>query len=557
MNSTASGPAASNPVTVPAGSSPVTMPVAPAQPSTIGALLARSAARYPDRLALKFGDREWSYAELDAAATRSAHYLLGLGLRPGDRVAAYGKNSDAFLLGWLGCCRAGLVHVPVNYNLTGSDLAYILAQSGASVVLADPSLTAQLRGALDAGDRSGATGPGSADPADIRVLPLRDAEGSFLDGVLADGSVTGEGSVTTDGAAPLPDVTDTDLAQLLYTSGTTSLPKGAMMTHRALVHEYLSCLTALDASPDQTMLHALPLYHSAQMHVFLMPWLAIGARNILLEAPAADPVFDAIENGGCDSFFAAPTVWVALTNHPGFTTRNLDGLRRAYYGASIMPGPVLQRLQQRLPGLGVYNCFGQSEIGPLATVLRPEEHADRPASAGRPVLFVEARCVDENGDDVPAGAPGEVIYRSPQLLTGYWGNPEATAEAFSGGWFHSGDLAVRDEQGYYTIVDRIKDVINTGGVLVASREVEDALYTHPAVGEVAVIGVPDEKWIEAIVAIVVPKDPAVTAEDLVAHAKQTLSGFKVPKAVRLVDELPRNASGKLLKRVLRDEFAGS
>jgi fatty-acyl-CoA synthase len=524
-------------VTAPTGSSE-----APAQPSTIGALIGRSAARYPDRLALRFGDREWSYADLDAAATRAAHHLLGLGLRPGDRVAAYGKNSDAFLLGWLGCCRAGLVHVPVNYNLTGADLAYILAQCGATVVLADPALTPQLQGALNAG---------SVDPARIRVLALRDADGSFLDAVLADQPVT-----ATD-APPLPDVTDSDLAQLLYTSGTTSLPKGAMMTHRALVHEYLSCLTALDAAADQTMLHALPLYHSAQMHVFLMPWLAIGARNILLEAPAADAVFDAIENGGCDSFFAAPTVWVALTNHPGFATRNLDGLRRAYYGASIMPGPVLARLQQRLPGLGVYNCFGQSEIGPLATVLRPEEHADRPASAGRPVLFVEARCVDENGDDVPAGTPGEVVYRSPQLLTGYWGNPEATAEAFSGGWFHSGDLAVRDEQGYYTIVDRIKDVINTGGVLVASREVEDALYTHPAVGEVAVIGVPDERWIEAIVAIVVAKDPSVTADELVAHARATLSGFKVPKAVRLVDDLPRNASGKLLKRVLRDEFTGS
>lgn len=566
----------------------MTTPLVPAQPSTIGALVERSAARYPDRLALQFGEREWSYAELNAAATRAARYLLGLGLAPGDRVAAYGKNSDAFLLAWLGCCRAGLVHVPVNFNLTGADLAYILGQSGSAVVLADPGLTTQLRSALDGSDTLSGT----------RVVPLRDADGSFLSAMLAgagagagestdevdgsgagevDGEVDGSGAGESDGeidgsgaddGAPLPDVTDTDLAQLLYTSGTTSLPKGAMMTHRALVHEYLSCLTSLDATPDQTMLHALPLYHSAQMHVFLMPWLAIGARNILLEAPAADAVFDAIEHGGCDSFFAAPTVWVGLTNHPGFASRNLSGLRRAYYGASIMPGPVLERLRQRLPELGVYNCFGQSEIGPLATVLRPEEHVERPASAGRPVLFVQARCVDENGDDVPPGTPGEVMYRSPQLLTGYWENPEATAEAFRDGWFRSGDLAVRDEQGYYTIVDRIKDVINTGGVLVASREVEDALYAHPAVGEVAVIGVPDEKWIEAIVAVVVLRDGAgsagaggagssVTADELIAHAKSRLSGFKVPKAVHLVDELPRNASGKLLKRVLRDEFAGA
>jgi fatty-acyl-CoA synthase len=506
---------------------------APTQPSTVGALIERSAARYPDRMALQFGDRRWSYAELDAAADRAARQLLASGLRPGDRVAAYGKNSDAYLLAWLGCCRAGLVHVPVNFNLTGDDLAYILRQSGSSVVMADPGLRPTLERAVGS----------DAALADLRIVPLRDAQGSLLDAVT--------GAPATGEPGELPPVTDTDLAQLLYTSGTTSLPKGAMMTHRALVHEYLSCLTALDATPDQTMLHALPLYHSAQMHVFLMPWLAIGARNVLLETPSPDAVFDAIENGGCDAFFAAPTVWVALTNHPGFAERDLSNLRKAYYGASIMPGPILQRLQKRLPALGVYNCFGQSEIGPLATVLRPEEHAERPASAGRPVLFVQARCVDEAGADVPPGVPGEVIYRSPQLLTGYWGNPEATADAFRDGWFRSGDLAVRDEQGYYTIVDRIKDVINTGGVLVASREVEDALYTHPSVAEVAVIGVPDEKWIEAIVAVVVLNGNPVTAEELIGHARGRLSGFKVPKQVRIVEELPRNASGKLLKRVLR------
>jgi fatty-acyl-CoA synthase len=517
---------------------------APEQPSTTDAVIRRSAARYPGRLALEFGARRWTYADLDAAVSRAARWLLRLGLTFGDRVATYGKNSDAYLLAWLGCSRAGLVHVPVNFNLTGSDLSYILGQSGSRAVLVDPPLAAALEDAR--ADR----------PDDVEfVVALRDEENSFLAGIL-DVSTWGDGESLAGAAEepPLPDVTDTDLAQLLYTSGTTSLPKGAMMTHRALLHEYMSCLAALDAAPDQKMLHALPLYHSAQMHVFLMPWLMIGARNVLLEAPAAGAVFDAIETGGCDSFFAAPTVRVGLTNHPEFASRDLSGLRRAYYGASIMPGPILERLQRRLPGLGVYNCFGQSEIGPLATVLRPEEHVDRPASCGRPVLFVEARCVDETGVDVAPGQRGEVIYRSPQLLTGYWADEKATVEGFRDGWFRSGDLAIRDEEGYYTIVDRIKDVINTGGVLVASREVEDAMYGHPAVGEVAVIGIPDEKWIEAIVAVVVVKDPEVTPDELIADARSRLPGFKTPKQVKIVPELPRNASGKLLKRVLRDEF---
>jgi len=190
----------------------------------------------------------------------------------------------------------------------------------------------------------------------------------------------------------------------------------------------------------------------------------------------------------------------------------------------------------------------------LATVLRPEEHATRPDSCGRSVLFVELRVIDqESGEEVAADGVGEVVYRSPQLCDGYWEDPEATAEAFKDGWFHSGDLVRRDAEGYIFVVDRIKDVINTGGVLVASREVEDALYTHPAVAEVAVIATPDERWIEAICAVVVTKEE-VSADELTAHARRSLAGYKVPKRIEFAAELPRNASGKLLKRVLRDEI---
>ncbi|WP_158887448.1 acyl-CoA synthetase [Amycolatopsis anabasis] len=494
--------------------------------STVADVLRRSAARVPHRIALRFADRRWTYAELDAAVTRAAAHLLGLGLAKGDRVAAYGKNSDAYLIGFLACARAGLIHVPINYNLTGEELAYLLDQSGSTVALTDPAL----RPALDA-VAGGLT----------HLLPLRDTGDSLL-------------AAATEGETPELDVevADTDLAQLLYTSGTTSRPKGAMMTHRALVHEYVSCIVGLDLTEDDDPLHVMPLYHSAQMHVFLLPWLAVGATNQLLEVPDPGEILRRIEDGH-RAFFAAPTLWVALTNHPDFGARDLSALRKAYYGASIMPGPILERLREAMPELGFYNCFGQSEIAPLATILGPAEHADRPESAGRPALFVELRVVDENGDDVPPGEPGEVVYRSPQLCEGYWNKPEETAAAFRGGWFHSGDLVRADEAGYLYVVDRIKDVINTGGVLVASREVEDALYTHPAVAEVAVIGLPDEKWIEAITAVVVSKED-VDADALIAHARAKLSAFKVPKAVHFVGELPRNASGKILKRELRDQL---
>ncbi|MER6422951.1 acyl-CoA synthetase [Streptomyces sp. NPDC001137] len=492
--------------------------------STVDGVLRRSARRTPARIAVEYGDRRWTYEELDEAVSRAASVLLEQGLAPGDRVGAYGHNSDAYLIGFLACARAGLVHVPVNQNLTGDDLAYIVGQSGSALVLTDPDLTGRL-----------------ADG--VRTLPLRDADDSLLARLASASAYDG------------PEPRTEDLVQLLYTSGTTALPKGAMMTHRALVHEYLSAITALDLSAGDRPVHSLPLYHSAQMHVFLLPYLAVGATNIILDAPDGDRLFDLIESGRADSLFAPPTVWIGLSNRPDFTTRDLGGLRKAYYGASIMPVPVLERLRQRLPKLAFYNCFGQSEIGPLATVLAPDEHKGRMDSCGRPVLFVDARVVDEDGKDVPDGTPGEIVYRSPQLCEGYWEKPEETADAFRDGWFHSGDLAVRDAHGYYTIVDRVKDVINSGGVLVASRQVEDALYTHESVAEVAVIGLPDEHWIEAVTAVVVPRGE-VTEDQLIAHAREKLPHFKAPKRVEFVTELPRNASGKILKRELRDRFAG-
>jgi fatty-acyl-CoA synthase len=494
----------------------------PGHGSTVDGVLRRSARRTPARVAVDYGERSWTYAELDDAVSRAASVLLGEGLAPGDRVGSYGHNSDAYLIGFLACARTGLVHVPVNQNLTGDDLAYIVGQSGSTLVLTDPDLAGQL-------------------PDGVRTLPLRDADGSLLERLAS--------APPYDGPEPRTE----DLVQLLYTSGTTALPKGAMMTHRALVHEYLSAITALDLSAGDRPVHSLPLYHSAQLHVFLLPYLAVGATNTILDAPDGDRLFDLIEAGRVDSLFAPPTVWIGLANRPDFATRDLSGLRKAYYGASIMPVPVLERLRERLPKLAFYNCFGQSEIGPLATVLGPDEHKGRLESCGRPVLFVDARVVDEDGKDVPDGTQGEVVYRSPQLCEGYWDKPEETAAAFRDGWFHSGDLAVRDAQGFFTVVDRVKDVINSGGVLVASRQVEDVLYTHEGVAEVAVIGLPDDRWIEAVTAVVVPRGE-VTEAQLIDHAREKLPHFKAPKRVVFVDELPRNASGKILKRELRERF---
>ena len=427
------------------------------------------------------------------------------------------------------------MHVPVNYALTAEELGYILEQSGAAGLLSDLSLAENVAAATEGMSLSLTGTLHTGGDSGFDVLAMAAGAGSAA-----------EPEVAVEGAS---------LAQLLYTSGTTAAPKAAMMTHQALLAEYMACMVELDIKGDEPMLAALPLYHSAQMHVFLMPALLLGAPVHLREAPLPQDCLAQISRQGIVSFFAPPTVWISLLRHPDFERSDLSRLKKAYYGASIMPVPVLEELRQRIPGVGLYNCYGQSEIAPLATVLRPEEHDERPASAGRPILTVETRIVDAEMNDVAPGEHGEIVHRSPQLLTGYWDKPEMTEEAFLGGWFHSGDVGYVDEAGYLYVVDRIKDVINTGGVVVASREVEEGLFKHPAVSEVAVIGLPDEKWIEAITAVVVLKEGETASEEaLITHAKGVMAPYKVPKRVLFVDALPKSTAGKILKRHLRKEL---
>ena len=555
-----------------------------ARATRLDQILTRSAQRSPREVALRFEERTHSYEALEAAVTNVAAALLDAGISGGERVAAYGLNSDAYGVLFLACARAGLVHVPVNFALKGGELRYLLEDSGAALLAVDPALRPSVQAVLDDGGAPSVRAVWELLPGDTAGTGAANG-GSDAGSTAANANAAATGERATEGANPAsgtgsaaPSVLELafpgeggprpseearqrleglsvggeDLAQLLYTSGTTSAPKGAMMTHAALMAEYVSATIALDLSAEDRPLIAMPLYHSAAMHVFLMPYLALGATIRLLPKPDVGRILELVEAELITSLFLAPTVWVPLANHPELELRDLSSLEKAQYGASIMPTTVLARLQARYPRIGFYNCFGQSELGPLCTVLRPEEHEVRPASAGRPVYFVQARVMTADGVEAAVGEPGEVQYRGPQLFSGYWGKPEQTADALDGGWFRSGDQVTRDAGGYLQVVDRIKDVINTGGVLVAPREVEDVIYEIEGVAEVAVIGLPDERWIEAVTAIVVLKDGAqLTPEGVIAHVKERIAGFKVPKTVEFVAELPRNQSGKLLKRELR------
>lgn len=504
--------------------------------NTIADGFRRAAAKFRGKLALTFLDRRWTYRDLESAAGRVAQGLIDLGLAKGDRVAAYARNSDSYLILWLACTRAGVVHVPINYALTAGELSYIVKQSGARMLIHDPDLVAT----VDA----------------IRNDVAVEFYGRFTSAPSGEFDVL---ATALDKARPRLEeclASESDLAQFLYTSGTTAAPKGAAMTHDAFMAEYSACIIELELGHSDVSLAALPLYHSAQMHCFSMPQLLVGATVHLIDSPVPETVLRLIERHGITSFFAPPTVWISLLRHPDFDNRDLSTLRSIFYGASIMPVPVLQELRQRLPGVRPFNCYGQSEIGPLATVLRPEEHDARPASAGRPILSVETRVVDTEMRDVRPGEQGEIVHRSPQLLVEYWGKPEETREAFAGDWFHSGDVGYLDEEGYLYVVDRVKDIIKSGGVVVAGREVEEVLFKHPSVSEVAVVGLPDPKWIEAVTAIVVLRPGHAPDEaGLIAHARTQLAPFKVPKKVIFTDRLPRNTAGKLLKRELRAHYA--
>jgi fatty-acyl-CoA synthase len=507
--------------------------------NTIGDGLTRSVMRFACKEAIIFQQRRWTYKQLDLAVNRVANRLLTTGLQQGDRVAAYGKNSDAYLILWLACARAGMIHVPVNFALIKDELSYLLDQSGAKAVFVDDALAEHVTAVME-----------STSLAFIGRLRAETMQSDTLD-ILS--------IALSQGNDQLPDVMvlDTDIVQILYTSGTTSQPKGAMHTHRSFMSEYTSCIHHLDLSDTDRSLAALPLYHSAQMHVFTMPALMIGSLTYLLEAPLPERVFEAISREKINSFFAPPTVWIGLLRHPTFDKHDLSSLKNIYYGASIMPTPIVAELAQRLAGSRLYNCYGQSEIAPLATVLGPDEHAGRLSSAGKPIMSVATRIVDPlTLVDCAPGERGEIVHRSPHLMIGYWNKPDETREAFEGGWFHSGDLAYADAEGFIYIVDRIKDVVNTGGILVASRDVEEALYLHPAVAEVAVIGTPHNKWIEAITAVVVLKpDQDATMLELVEHCHQYLAMFKVPKSIIFADGLPKNTAGKLLKRTLREQYS--
>jgi fatty-acyl-CoA synthase len=512
-----------------------------ARSHALGDLPRRTARRVPDKTAVIDGDTRLTFAELDAVVDRAAAAMAAAGPAKGDRLALLSHNCWQYAVLDFATARLGVVLVPVNFMLGADEIAYILDHSGAETLVAEDALAEVGDAAIRAAGRDG-----------VRRLAITTPSGP--------GTPHGWTDLATwldhDGVPPEVLVADDDPLRLMYTSGTESRPKGALLTSRSLMWQYVSCVVDGQMGADDVELHTLPLYHCAQLDCFLGPDVYLGATSVILPGPDPAAVLAAIEEHRVTKFFAPPTVWIGLLRSADFERRDLSSLRKGYYGASAMPVEVLKEIQERLPDVALWNFYGQTEMAPLATILTPDEQLSHAGSAGRAGLNVETRIVDDEDQPVPAGTVGEIVHRSPHATLGYYRDEARTAEAFRGGWFHSGDLGYVDEDGRLHVVDRKKDMIKTGGENVASREVEEAVYELEGVAEVAVFGVSHPRWVEAVAAVVVPKEGVtLTPDDVLAHARSRLAGYKTPKYVVIAEGLPKNPSGKILKRDLREAHA--
>lgn len=507
----------------------------------IADMVRRSAYHYPDKVALIFGDQRLTYAQLETAANRTANALTGLGVRKYDRVAILAHNTIHHVLTWLGCCKLGAVYLAINYLLRGKDITYCINHSESKVFIVEDALFPLVAEVLDQMPTVRALvwsdqGTGQP-PKDSRFLAF-DAW-----------------------AAKAPDTEPEvllhieDPCQMTYTSGTESLPKGVIISNQALLAQYMGAIIDGGYASTDINVNALPIYHCAQRDVFMNPIFLAGGTNILM-APDIGQILATIDRHRANMFFAPPTVWIGILRHPEFDRHDLTCLTKCYYGASIMPVEVLKELMARLPGCKVYNYYGQTELAPYHTILKAEDALAKLGSAGMGGLNMETRLEDaENNPVADPGLPGEICGKGPHAMIMYFKDPDKTEAAMLGGWFHSGDIGVLDPDRYISVVDRKKDMIKTGGENVSTREVEEAIYLDKRVQEVAVVGVPHPKWVEAVAAVVVPRQgETITEQEIVALCQKELAPFKVPKKVVFVAALPKTPTGKILKRDMRQSY---
>ncbi|WP_028660463.1 long-chain-fatty-acid--CoA ligase [Nocardioides insulae] len=501
------------------------------------AFLTRHVHEQPDEVVLRFRGEATTWREFDDRVSRLATWLQGQGIKKGDRVGALTLNRTQFIDLVAATIRVGAIFVPYNFRLSPAELNYVLTDSGPSVVLVEAPLLPSYQ----------ASGYDQATVLTIDV-PEPPAGAFDVDAVTAE----------TPNDWELVDIDDNDPMTILYTSGTTGYPKGAVLTHQNMFVQGLSGIMGAQPWETGVRLLGVPLFHVAGIGN-LTGMFMVGGVTVLqpLGAFDATETVDILEREQITGTFFVPAQWQAIVDLPGIKDRKLP-LRTISWGAAPASTTLLQQMSETFPEAQILCAFGQTEMSPVTTILKGDDAITKMGSVGKPVPYVSVRIVDPLMNDVAVGEVGEIVYRGPNTMVGYWNKPEATEEAFRGGWFHSGDLCKMDEDGFIYVVDRLKDMIISGGENIYCAEVENAIFAHPDIADVAVVGRPDEKWGEAPVAVLVAK-PGATApsiEELRQFLNDKLARFKHPHEVLVIDELPRNASGKVIKPPLREQVKG-
>ena len=499
----------------------------------LGHWLARVAELMPTRRALTFEGSTLTFRQFQDRIDRLAAVLQRGGVCHGDRVAYLGVNHPAFLETMFAASRLGAIFVPLNFRLTGPELAFIIGDAGAHTLVVDDTLRPVAESIR----------------AELAVRRYISSESP------AEGWETLDELVAASDALAVPDdVAGDEVAVIMYTSGTTGRPKGAMLTHGNLFWNNVNGLHAMDFATSDVTLVCAPLFHIGGLNVTtLMTWQK-GGEVLLLRSFDAGQVLDLIPRYGVSTMFGVPAMFLFMSQHPRFDEADLTSIRFLVCGGAPVPEPLIKLYNGR--GITFLQGYGLTETAPFALLLPAERALDKVGSAGIAPIYTEVSLIDEDGHTVTEPmARGEICIRGPNVMKGYWNRPHATAQAIDDkGWFHSGDVGYADEEGYVYVVDRVKDMVISGGENVYPAEVETVLYDHPAVAEVAIIGLPDERWGEAVVAVVVPKEgDEVTLEGLRDFAGERLARYKLPSRLEVVDVLPRNPAGKVLKQALRGD----
>jgi acyl-CoA synthetase (AMP-forming)/AMP-acid ligase II len=512
---------------------------------SVGDLLTRSTQLFATRTAIVDGDEEVSYARLDAAAEAFGRGLLDAGVEHQEPVAFLLGNTWRFAASFFGCAKAGLVALPVNLMLAAEDIGWILADSGTRIVVADPAFVPLLEAVLP------------AVPAITTVV---------LTGEQVPGSVAGRPVRRWDDVAVDPTpvqvlVEDRDTLHCLYTSGTTARPKGVLTSHLAVHVGVLSnaLQTGHRRGDEFSVLPiVLPLFHTTALDTLLLPVLLTGGTAILPGGFEPEAFLELVERRAATHLMLLPMMYAALLASPGIRTRDLSSVQLCIYAMAPMPQERITAIAAAFPNAKVLLGSGQTECVPATVFQWPSHQETKAASWGPATATVDTRIMDPAGRLLAPGETGEIVYRGPHVMSGYWNNPAANTAAFAHGWFHSGDVGHLDEEGVVWFTDRVKDMVKTGGENVSSVEVERVLLASPEIVEAAVIGVPDDRWGEAVTAVVVPADPdadpAALAGRLLGHCRQHLAGFQVPKRIEVRTGLPKTATGKIQKHELRNQF---